>query len=474
MADTATDIRKLIRKDRTHPDSAAQAHVVVGAGFLALGSVVAGVALLSLGFPGFLPLGYGIFRPMTMLALLIGFGTLSVVGGTFYVLPRLTGAPLWNERLAWAGMGLVAVVTLVGMVVVGAGLGDGGEPFALPWWLDLPMLAGLGVGPLVAVQTLRGRSEPRSYVTVPFVITGLSALPLVYAAGNLPGLASPPDALSGVFLSAAYPTLILMVGIGLLHYAVVMQTDRPLAGRQLPQVAYWSLLFGVGWFGVAQLSGGPFPDWLGTLAAVLGLGLPVGLAAATASILATTEGSWGDPDDPRPSLRSAVAGLLFGLVVAVMAAMGGFRSVAALVALTPFWEGITYGLVLGAIPLVIGSWSFHVLPRLTGRRLFTPELAARQVRLVILATGALVLTLVISGIVTGYSWGGGSFTGAYAAIGEGWTVAAGPGAVFLGLGTAAGLVAAFGNLTLASLIARTITRGSVTPQEVLVIGNRPD
>lgn len=471
MAQTA-DITTLIRNDRTQPDSAAVAHVVVGAGFLALGAAAAGIALLSMLFPSFIPLGYGIWRPIAMLALLTGFGTVSLVGGCYYVLPRLTATRLWNEPLAWVGLAIISGVTLTGMVIVGIGLGDGMEPFSMPWWLDLPLMVGLSIPPTVALQTLRRRSEIRAFVSVPFVLVGLGSLPLAFAAGNIPGLGSGPSTLGSAFTSAAYPLLLVFLGVGLVHYSLIKQLDRPLPGRQLAQVAFWSLLFSLGWFGIAQLVGGPIPTWLGLIAAVLGLGFPVGMLAASASLTGVIDRGWRGVDDGvDPVVLATVGGIVFGLIVATVAAMGGFRSIATLIALTPFWEGVTYGLVLGVLPLLVAGWSYHSLPRMTGRAVFTPELARRQVRLTLYGAGGLFASLVLAGIVAGHSWAGGSFLGGFSAVGEGWDAAFGPARLFVGIGLAFGIVAVFGNLGLASVIARTITRGPATTQEVLVIGD---
>jgi cytochrome c oxidase cbb3-type subunit I len=473
VAQTATDIRDLIRNDRTQPDSAAVAHVLAATVFLGVGAITGGIALLSMSFTGFLPLGYGLWRAIAMQCLVMGFATLAVIGGTYYVLPRLTGVRLWNEKLAWAGLALIAGTTALGLVVVGAGLGDGGEPFALPWWLDLALLAGLGIPPLVALQTVRHRTEHRTYVTVFYVVTGLAALPLLYLAGNVPAVEPVASVIGDFFFSSAYLVILLLVAIGLVHYAVVKQTERPLAGRQLTQIGYWSLIFGAGWFGIAQLAGGPIPGWLGAVAAVLGLGFPVGMVASGASVFSTLEGSWRRTEEPDPVAMLAVAGLALGSVLAILASLAGFRSTANLVALTSFWEGILLGLTLGAIPLLIGSVLIHAIPRMTGRSLFSAELARRVVKLTLYGTGGLIVFLVGGGLITGYAWAGGAFTGAYAAIGEGWAPASGPARVFLGLAAASGIVAVFGNLALASLITRTLTRGTVTTQEILVTREEP-
>lgn len=469
MADTATDIRTLIRSDRTQPDGAAIAHVLAGTIFLALGSAAAAGAFLSMAFPAFVPLGYGILRAMAMLSLVVGFATITLIGGVYYVLPRLTAVRLWNEQLAWVGLAIVAGTTGLGLIALGAGFGNGSEPFALPWWLDLPLLGGLAVPALLSLQTLRARTEHRSYVTVDYAVTALAALPLLYIAGNIPGMTSVATTLGNVFFASAYLVAGILLGaIGLLYYTVVKHTDQPLAGRQLAQVGYWSLLFGAGWFGVSQLMGGPIPIWLGAVAAVLGLAFPVGMAAVTANMFSTLEGQWRRSIQPDPVVTAAMGGLVLGLIVAVLAAIGGFRSTATLVAFTPFWEAVQYGLVMGVIPLLLGASLFHALPRMTGRMLFSADQGRMFTKLALLGSGGLVLFLGLAGIVTGYSWSGGSFTGGFAAIGEEWATASGPAAVFVGLAVIAGLVAVVANFSLSSLVIRTLTRGRATTQEVLV------
>ena len=475
MADAPTDIRTLIRGRGADPDRAAVAHVVASTGFLALGSILAGVALITMTFPGFLPLGYGIFRALAMASLSIGFFTLSIVGGTYYVLPRLTGAQLWNEQVARGGLAIVAGVTVVGMVVVAAGLGDGREPFAFPWWIDLPLVVGLAVPAVVAVQTVRHRIEHRSYVTVPYVVTALVALPILYVVGNIPGTTVVSATLADLFFSSAFLVAVAILGgVGLAYYAVVKQGDHPLAGRQLAQVAFWSLTFGAGWFGVVQLVGGPVPTWLPVIAAVLGLGFPAGTLATSANLLTTVEGSWGTHEGSSPVVSTAVAGVVFASVVALLAAVASFRAAATLLALTVYWEGIVYGLVLGAVPLILAAWTYQALPRMTGRRLYSSDLVARQLRLTVGGAGAMLGLFVVAGVVTGYGWAGGGFTGAYTAVGEGWSAASGPGMVLAGIGTLAGLVAVAGNLVFASSVFRTITQGAATTQEVLVAAQRRD
>ncbi|CAN5759500.1 hypothetical protein BH23ACT5_BH23ACT5_17880 [soil metagenome] len=469
MADTETDIKSLIRAEGGRPDGVAIAHVLASTLFLALGAAAAGVAILSMSFPAFIPLGYGIFRPIAMAALMIGFGVVSVVGGSYYVLPRLTGAPLWNGPLAQLGLALIAGSTIAGVVVVGLGFGDGREPFGFPWWLDLPLLAGLAIPPLVAIQTVRGRTETYTFITIPYILCALGAFPLLYVAGNLPATTSVSSVIGDLFYTSAHLVALVIAAAGLAFYAIVRQGDHPLAGRQLASVGLWSLLFGMGWFGIAQTAGGPYPTWLGAIAGVLGLALPVGAMAVAAAVISTVHGAWrrsgGGPD---PVVATAVAGTGLALVVTVMAAAAGFGNSSTLLALTPYWEGVTYALLLGVLPLLIASWTFQALPRMMGRLLYSSDSARRFIKLTLFGAGGLLVTMTVAGLVMGYTWAGSSFLGAFTAVGAEWSTVAALANVFVGFAGLAGGVAAIANLSLASLLFRSITQGEATAQEILV------
>jgi cbb3-type cytochrome oxidase subunit 1 len=312
-------------------DRVAVSHFVVGAAFLVLGSLLSVVSFVTLRFPE-IPLSFGRLEPVVNLILILGFGVVSLLGGVYYVLPRLTGARLWNPRVAALGLVGMAGLVVLGSAVVLVGWGSGRYPFGLPWWLDVPMVAVLAVPFLVTMRTLAGREEKYSYVTIWFVIGGVTWLPLLYAAhaaGHAPFISSVARAYNDMFLTAGLITMVIFVlGSGLFYYTTVRELDVPLANRSLAQVGFWSLGFASVWWGVAQLTFGPGPAWLAGVAAALGLAFPIGAVANAANGAMTLEGSWGELES-RPGVRSGILGLFLGAGVAVLAALGGFRSLGA-------------------------------------------------------------------------------------------------------------------------------------------------
>jgi hypothetical protein len=86
-----------------------------------------------------------------------------------------------------------------------------------------------------------------------------------------------------------------------------------------------------------------------------------------------------------------------------------------------------------------------------------------------------LITLGAAGIVSGYSWIGGSNSAAYVNAGEGW--AAGVGGTYDTLVLAAlifGIILYLGQLSYTTLVVGTVTRGRAIPQEVLVAKETSD
>ena len=448
------------------------AHLLVGAGFLLLGGLFQLASLIALRFPGLVPVSFGRLEPMTNLTLMIGFGAISLFGGSYYILPRLTGSRLWSPKAAAFALQVTVALVLLGLVSIGLGFGDGSQPLGLPWWVDLPLMLFLYVPAVVALGTIRRRKEPRSFVTLWFVLAGLLWLPLLYdthLVAELPGVGSVVTAYSEVLFTAGYVTMFLItVGSGLLYYTVVKELDVPLASRQLAMVGFWSLGFAAGWWGAAQLIFGPGPDWVAGVAAALGLAFPIGAVANATNVSMTLDGSWNDLNK-HPGVQVGVIGLYLTAGVSVLVAIAGFRSVASVVAGTSFWEAVEYTMLNGVGVLLIAGVVFSALPRMVGRGLESPSRSTRFQRLVLGGSVGVLISMGAAGVVSGYSWIGGSNTAAYIDAGEGWAAGLGnTNATLMLIALLFGIVVFAGQLGYVGIVFGTVSRGKAIPQEVLV------
>ena len=478
MADTQTaDIRALLGGGATE-DRLAVTHFLTGAVFLIVGGGLQLLSLVTLRFGNLVPISYGRLEPAANLALMIGFAAISLVGGVYYVLPRLTGTRLAGTGLGVLGLLGMSGLTALGLLAVLLGFGDGGQPLGLPWWLDVPLAAVLFLPALVTIGTIRARTEERSFVTVWFVIGGVVWLPLLFVAHlvtHLPGASAVTVAFAEVFLSAGFVTMFLVtVGSGLVYYTTVKELDVPLASRQLALVGFWSLGFAAVWWGTAQLLFGPGPGWIAGVAAALGLAWPIGALANAANISMTLEGSWTGLGE-KPAVLSGVLGLYLTVGVAGAAALAGFRSIGSVASLTPFWEAVEYVSLTGVGTLLISSVTFAGLPRLVGRELETTHKARRFQRLTVAGSVGILVFMGAAGLMTGYSWIAGSNSAAYVDVGDGWATGVGTTydtLIFVALLFGIVLFAGIGGY--ASVLFATLARGKAIPQEVLVSKETPD
>ncbi|MCE2525948.1 MAG: cbb3-type cytochrome c oxidase subunit I [Actinomycetia bacterium] len=451
-------------------DVAAKWHIVMSTAFLALAGIVWVVAMVEVRFSGTLtgPFSYGRVRSVALLLALIGWLTLSLSGGVYYLLPRLTGTPMRGEPLALAGGAATAGVTLAGSLVVLLGWGDGSGPFALPWWVAAPLLATLLVPMVVTVSTVRHRQEPNLYVSLWYALAGVVWLPLLYLVGVLAEPSSLAGALSeSVSLFGLSNLWVVGMGVGLAYYVLVKDTGNPLASRQLARVGFWSLAFASAWSGVAPLMFGPMPDWLEAVAFLMTLALPVSALANAANLALTAEDAWAQRHT-RPVVAAALAGSFFALTTAALTSFGSVRSGAAVVGLTPFWDGVLYGTLFGAGGLFVAAWSYQALPSISGRRMADMGLARLHLRLTFWGVGLTSALLVGAGLVSGYSWAGGSFTGV-SPTGAGWEDLVGMSSLLVGLAILTALVAFAGQLAFCLVTFRTLTSGRAGEQEILVL-----
>ena len=451
-------------------DAAAKWHIVCSTAFLALAAIVWLVGMVEVRFTGVLtgPFSYGRVRSVALLLALVGWLTISLAGGIYYLLPRLCGTPLRGEALAWWGGTATAGVTVVGAAAVLLGWGDGSGPFSLPWWTSFPLLATLVIPMVVTVSTVRHRREPNIFVSLWYALAGVVWLPLLYMVGAL----APPSSLAGavaesVSLFGLANLWVVGMGVGLAYYALVKDTANPLASRQLARVGFWSLAFASAWSGVAPLVFGPLPGWLEAVAFLMTLALPISALANAANLALTTEDMWAELRT-RPVVAAVVAGSFFALLTAALTSFGTVRSAAAVVGLTPFWDGVLYGTLFGAGGLFVAAWTYQALPSISGRRLAGQGLARLHLRLTSWGVGSTCVLLVGAGLVSGYSWAGGSFTGV-SPTGGGWDDLTGMSSLLVGLAILSGMVALVGQGCFCLITARTFTSGRPVAQEILAV-----
>ena len=236
---------------------------------------------------------------------------------------------------------------------------------------------------------------------------------------------------------------------------------------QLARAGFWTLAGTALLSAPARFLGGPAPDWTedrGWWAASLGLALSA-LVVLTI-ICQTLSGDWQKAGES-PVLRPALAGAAAYTLFTVLIGISGFRSVAAVVGLTTWYDGLAVGLMLMAVPALGLSFMFYAFPRITGRELSGAGPADRGLRLLLWGGGVTVGALAVSGLVTGITWNWAAASGAASNTGEGFSAALGRVDVLFTAAALASAAAAAGLALLTWTLVRTYAAGSARAVEVL-------
>jgi len=453
-------------------DTVARQHLLLGTAFLLVAGFLTTVQVLKAVFPGVLDgfgfWTYGRLRPMATAIAVFGWLTITLIGAAYYLMPRLSGAPLRYVRLAGLNLWFTAAVVVVGALSVGLGMGDGFELFEFPIWADLLLVVALAVPAFVVAASMRRRSDAPPSALL-YVVAALVWLPAIAAAASLPGLEPVGVSILSAFTTSAVHYLWVMAsGLGIVFYLAPKLTGRgALFSDQLARIGFWTLALAGGASGYARFTHGPGPEWLETTAIVLGLLLVVVAITSFINVAGTLR---DHREEIRGSiaLRFALAGALLIPVPIVLSALAGFRSVAAVVGLTSWWDGTSYFILFGIGGWITAGFVYAVLPRILGRDLFDTGTAAWHLRLTLVGVSVASIALWLEGLAAGFTWAGGNYSGAYVNTGEGFVHTLSAVSILQILVLIGVMVTFCGQLAHGYLIYRTVTSGSPVAQEVLV------
>ncbi|MEM7515516.1 MAG: cbb3-type cytochrome c oxidase subunit I, partial [Planctomycetota bacterium] len=168
---------------------------------------------------------------------------------TYYVVPRLTGYPVWSRKvgkLIFVVWQLILVATFTGYLFDRAQAIEWGETptgfrpgtFELNW-VPVDLLVAVGAVLVVAqfMVPLYHARKSRFYVTLWYFTAGLIWLPLTYLMGNilpewvLPGASG--AAVTGLFIHDLVGLYVTPMGWGLMYFFVPLILQKPIWSHSL-------------------------------------------------------------------------------------------------------------------------------------------------------------------------------------------------------------------------------------------------
>ncbi|SNB46686.1 cbb3-type cytochrome c oxidase subunit I [Geobacter sp. DSM 9736] len=399
------------------PNSTALAFMVAGAVWFVVGALYGMVSAIHLVSPEFFTnipwLVFGRERPIHVQTMLYGFVGTTLIGCGLYYVPRLLRTKLWSEPLAWGSFFLWNTVILSGPICFSFGYTQGREYSEYVWWADVLLMLAVTLLIVNMVMTIVNRTEQQLYVSVWYFMATFLWTAGNYPIGNVmwhPETGAMPGLIDSIFLwywGHNLPGLFITpLATGAAYYIIPRVTKTPLNSHTLSLLGFWLLVAMYTHIGGHHILQSPIPNWLKAVSIVdsVAMVIPVGIVVMNLWLTARQRGAqvWHDPGG-----RLVMAGIVWYLITCIQ---GPVQSLPYLQRVTHFnnWTvGHSHIAMLGFAGYIALGAAWHILPQITGRKLWSTKLVNLQFGLITFGLVGFFLVLTAAGVNQGNAWNSG-------------------------------------------------------------------
>jgi cytochrome c oxidase cbb3-type subunit I len=396
------------------PNSAALAFMVAGSVWFLVGTLYGLAAAIHLVAPEFFNnifwLVFGRTRPSHINTVIFGFTVSTLVGCGLYFVPVLLKTKLWSEPLAWLSWLLWNLAVLSGPVCLSFGLTQGREYAEYIWPADLAVMASMLLILFNLIMTIANRREPILYVSVWYFTATFLWTAGVYPIGNVmwhPATGAASGILDSIYLwfyGHNLPGVLLTpLAVGASFYVIPRVTRTPLYSHAMSLIGFWTLVALYTHIGGHHLLQAPIPTWLKTMSIVDSMAMAVPVFTVLVNLWMTARGRggrlWADPAG-----RFVLGGTIWYLLTCIQ---GPLQSLPWLQQVTHFnnWTiGHAHIAILGFVAYIALGAMWHILPNVTGRRIYSQHLVNVQFWLVTMGVTGFFIVLTIAGLIQGHAW----------------------------------------------------------------------
>ncbi len=381
--------------------------LVVGVTYGILGAVVmiAPDALPAIG-----QFSFGRMRPTHTNLVIFGFLLNAFFGGLLYVVPTVCRTTLVSERIGGFAVWFYNA-TVVGMLyALPHGYTQGREYAELPWLLDIMVLTSIFVLILLVFGTIAQRKEKLLYVSVWYISAGLVWSFFVYAVGNVvwnyphgAWLGMNDQILLWFYGHNVVGLVITPQAIALAYYIIPRTTGMPIYSHTLSLFGFWALIVMYTHTGTHHLLQTPVPEWLKILSIVNSLALVIPVFAFLLNVWIPMRERIGriyaDPGG-----KMVFAGTVWYFITCIQ---GPFQSLPAVQRVTHYTQWViahAHIALMGFGGMIAMGAVYFILPRVSGKRLYSNFLADVHFWLHLIGTIGIFVSLTFAGLIQGEAW----------------------------------------------------------------------
>jgi cytochrome c oxidase cbb3-type subunit I/II len=356
-------------------------------------------------------LTFGRIRPAHVNGVLFGFVSSGLIGGMFYVLPRIVNTPIYNAKLAkwsailWNGALLGGI-----LMILFLGQTQGREYAELPWIIDVFVMITLLLILYNILFTLGKRVEKKLYVSAWYYTGTFLWFPIVYFIGNVmwrPSTGALTGVVDAIFnwyyghnvLGLWFTTL----GIATWYYAIPRIINRPLYSHLLSVISFFTIAFLYTGVGAHHLLQSPIPEWLKTIAVITTVLMMIPVFTFVVNIGLTLRGSW-DTFTGHIPFRFIVTGFFLYFLVSIQGTLQGLRSTNSFLHFSQWPVGHAHLALLGGFGFLAVGIMYWLIPKLTGVKIFSERLMSISWWLALFGFNIFFWAMTIAGLVANSAW----------------------------------------------------------------------
>jgi cbb3-type cytochrome c oxidase subunit I len=305
---------------------------------------------------------------------------------------------LWNIIL-------VAIVA-----TLAKGFTQGREYAEAVWIIDMLVAVAFILIFINMLMTIRQRKEPLLYVSVWYICAAVFLTIFVYAIGNViwvPGsgaLKGLPDAVVLWFYGHNVLGLLLTpLAVGVAYYVIPSVCRSPLYSHTLSLVGFWCLLLLYSHIGTHHIIQVPVPTWLKVIAITGSIGMIIPVLVVLINLWYTAKGKLGEIHADIGA-KFVFTGTIIYLLTCIQGPLHSLPQVQRVTHFSNWVVAHAHMGVLGFSGMIALGGIYYILPRITGRPIYSRLLADLQYWLILLGLAGFSISLTMAGLIQGNGW----------------------------------------------------------------------
>lgn len=355
-------------------------------------------------------LTFGRVRPLHVNLVLFGFVTPGLLAAAFYYIPKLLRTDLFSEKLgilSGAFWNLMLVATTFSLL---AGKTQAREYAELIWSVDMLVILCFLLIFINLVLTVKHRKEQILFVSIWYACAAVVLTASTYALGNVVwrpdsgALTGIPDAILLWFYGHnIFGLLLTPLSIGVAYYVVPKVCKAPLYSHTLSLVGFWSLIVVYTHIGTHHLLQVPVPTWLKVISIVDSVAMVIPVMVFLINIWYTAKSKLGQIHADIGG-KFVFTGTIMYFFVSIQGSIMALPQVQRVTHFNNWVVGHAHIGVLGFSGMIALGGIYYILPRITGRPIYSRLLADFQYWLVLIGVTGFTIVLTVVGLIQGNSW----------------------------------------------------------------------